>query len=74
VAGKARGGEERDGSGGAKDREVERLRREIERARGNLAGASRALGIPRSTLRYRLGLDDPAARARRNRARRISAP
>ncbi len=45
----------------------ERTRRELEAARGNLSLAARRLGIPRSTLRYRLGLDDALTRVRRAR-------
>jgi DNA-binding NtrC family response regulator len=41
---------------------------EVERAHGNLSLAARRLGIPRSTLRYRLGLDDALSRGRRLRA------
>jgi len=37
---------------------------------GNVSRAARELGVPRSTLRYRLGLDDALARTRRNRAAR----
>lgn len=44
--------------------------REIERAGGNLSLAARRLDIPRSTLRYRLGLDDAISRARRRRGAR----
>ena len=43
---------------------------EIERADGNLSLAARRLGVPRSTLRYRLGLDDALSRGRRLRERR----
>jgi transcriptional regulator with GAF, ATPase, and Fis domain len=43
---------------------------EVERAGGNLSLAARRLGVPRSTLRYRLGLDDATTRARRLRAAR----
>ena len=46
---------------------------ELERARGNLSRAARCLGIPRSTLRYRLGLDDAIKRGRRRREGRSTA-
>ena len=46
---------------------------ELERARGNLSRAARCLGIPRSTLRYRLGLDDAIKRGRRRREGRLTA-
>jgi two-component system response regulator HydG len=44
--------------------------REVERAAGNLSLAARRLGVPRSTLRYRLGLDDAISRGRRLRGAR----
>jgi DNA-binding NtrC family response regulator len=43
------------------------LEPELARARGNLSLAARRLGIPRSTLRARIGRDDPAHRMRRLR-------
>ena len=43
---------------------------EVERAFGNLSLAARRLGVPRSTLRYRLGLDDAISRGRRLRGAR----
>ncbi len=46
---------------------------ELERTRGNLSRAARRLGIPRSTLRYRLGLDDAIKRGRRRREGRPRA-
>jgi DNA-binding NtrC family response regulator len=44
--------------------------REVERAGGNLSLVARRLGVPRSTLRYRLGLDDAISRGRRLREAR----
>ena len=41
---------------------------EVERAGGNLSLAARRLGVPRSSLRYRLGLDDAISRGKRLRA------
>jgi transcriptional regulator with GAF, ATPase, and Fis domain len=43
---------------------------ELDRAKGNVSLAARRLGIPRSTLRYRLGLDDAISRGRRLREAR----
>lgn len=40
---------------------------ELDRANGNLSLAARRLGIPRSTLRYRLGVDDSISRGKRLR-------
>jgi DNA-binding NtrC family response regulator len=46
---------------------VEQLREEIAGAGGNVSLAARRLGIPRSTLRNRVGLDDAGGRMRRRR-------
>jgi len=43
------------------------LEQELARARGNLSLAARRLGMPRSTLRARIGRDDPVGRMRRLR-------
>jgi len=43
------------------------LEQEVARARGNLSLAARRLGMPRSTLRARIGRDDPVGRMRRLR-------
>jgi len=49
------------------------LEQELARARGNLSLAARRLGMPRSTLRARIGRDDPACRMRRLRGGRRAA-
>lgn len=46
------------------------LEQELARARGNLSLAARRLGMPRSTLRARIGRDDPVGRMRRVRGGR----
>jgi len=46
------------------------LEQELARARGNLSLAARRLGMPRSTLRARIGRDDPVGRMRRLRGGR----
>ncbi|HKK50885.1 MAG TPA: sigma-54 dependent transcriptional regulator, partial [Myxococcota bacterium] len=58
-----------DAGGPAGDPSADRLRREVDRAGGNLSLAARRLGMPRSTLRARLGRDDAARRMRRLRLR-----
>jgi DNA-binding NtrC family response regulator len=48
----------------------DRLRRAVERAQGNVTAAAKALGVPRSTLRYRIKelafADPPDGRRRRS--------
>lgn len=64
----ARGaGDEGDASVGARGLVRTPLEHELARARGNLSLAARRLGMPRSTLRARIGRDDPVRRMRRLR-------
>jgi len=49
---------------------VHDFERAISGSGGNVSLAARELGVPRSTLRYRLGLDDALGRVRRKRAQR----
>lgn len=50
----------------------DQIARALEESRGNLALAARKLGMPRSTLRARVGRDDPVRRMRRRRRRQGS--
>jgi DNA-binding NtrC family response regulator len=63
-------GEDSPHEGEPEGRRDSPLAQEIDRADGNLSRAARRLGIPRSTLRARAGLDDAAGRMRSLRRRR----